>query len=128
MRTSPVSSRFVWAAFLTLFIAMRVLISTGYMPEVEQGHVTVILCPDGEWTVPASSMPGMDREGGSNATHHEQCSYAAAAAMPFATGDSTPLLALLILAFSVLILFAPPSIARSCRFERPYSRGPPLPA
>lgn len=129
MRTSAAPGRFVWAAFTALFLAMRVLISTGYMPEVERSHLTVILCPDGEWTAPASSMPGMDGgRGGSKAAHHQQCSYAAAAAMPFASGDSAPLPGLLILTFSVVILFAPPDIARSCRFERPYTRGPPLPA
>lgn len=128
MRTPAASARVAWAAFLALFLAIRVLISAGYMPELERGHLTLILCPDGEWTAPPSSMPGMEGDHGSKAAHHQQCSYAAAAAMPFASGDSTPLLALLILSFSVLTLFAPPSIARSCRFERPYSTGPPLPS
>ncbi len=128
MRTSAASPRLVWTAFLALLLAMRVLISTGYMPEVERGQLTLILCPDGEWIAPASSMPGMESDHGSKTAHHQQCSYAAAASMPFASGDSTPLIALLILTFSVVILFAPPSIARSCRFERPYATGPPLPA
>ena len=128
LRTSAGLPRFACGAFLALFLTMRVLISTGYMPELERGHFALILCPDGAWTAPEPPMQRMDGEHGSNAAHHERCSYAAAAAMPFASGDSAPLLTLLILTFSVLMLFAPPAFARSCRFERPHSRGPPLPA
>lgn len=128
MRTSEAPRRIVCAAFLALFLAMRILISTGYMPDVERGHLTLILCPDGELTAPLSSMRGMNGGHGSKAAHHQQCSYAAAASMPFASADFTPLPGLMAPTFLVLILFAPPSIAWSCRFERPYSTGPPLPA
>jgi hypothetical protein len=127
MSTSAAIMRVGFGALLALFLALRVLVSAGYMPELEHGHLTLMLCPDGEWTAPEAAMPGMDGTHGSKTNHHEECFYAAAAAMPFASADAALLLTLVVFAFTVLAACALPSFARSSRLERPHSTGPPLP-
>ena len=128
MRTAAALTRVASAALLALFLALRVLASSGYMPEVQHGRLTLMLCPDGEWTAPATAMAGMNHDHGHKTTQHQQCPYAVAAAMSFASGDSAQLSSLLAFVFLFLALCAPPSLARTMRFERPYSTGPPLPA
>ena len=123
--------RLVWAALLASLLAVRVVASAGYMPSLDHGRLTLMLCPDGEWTAPAAAMPamaGMDHDQGSKQAHHQQCPYAAAAATPFASGEGAPLLALLAFAFASIVFFEPLSPSRRERFQRPFSTGPPLPA
>ena len=131
MGTARSSMKLVWAALLALLLGLRIVASAGYMPSVEHGRLTLMLCPDGEWTAPATSMPamaGMDHDYGSKQAHHQQCPYAVAAAIPFASGNSAPLLPLPLLVFAVLgIAFLAPLACRP-RFERPFSTGPPIPA
>lgn len=129
MRTSAGPARTSCAALLALFLALRVLVSAGYMPALEHGRLTLMLCPDGEWTAPAAAMPGMHAEHApKSAHHHEQCFYAAAAAMSFAGAEPLPLLAILAVAFACLAAPALPAMVRTSRFERPFSTGPPFPA
>lgn len=130
MRTSATPARTACAALLVLFLALRVLVSAGYMPALEHGRLTLMLCPDGEWTVPAAAMPGMDSEHAPTTGHHhhQQCFYAAAAAMSFAGTDAVPLLQILAVAFAGLAAAAPPALLRRSAFERPFSTGPPFPA
>ena len=116
------------AALLALFLALRVLVSAGYMPALENGRLALMLCPDGEWTVPAATMPGMDSGHPPKSAHHQQCFYAAAAAMSFAGAEPVPLLAILAIAFACLAACALPPLVRRSRFERPFSTGPPIPA
>lgn len=120
-----------WAALLALLLGLRIVASAGYMPAAGHGRLTLMLCPDGEWTAPAISMPamaGMEHDHGSKQAHHQQCPYAVAAAIPFASGDSTPLLPVPLFVFALLgMAFVVPLACRS-RFERPFSTGPPIPA
>jgi hypothetical protein len=115
--------RGIWTPLFALLVTLRVIASAGYMPMVEQGHLTVALCPDGEWT--ANAMPAMDHHGG-KPKHHQKCPYAAAAATPFATGDAAPQFPLLPLSFPFVAASALSSFAFTAPFERPYSTGPPL--
>ena len=129
MRTSAAPARAACAALLGLFLALRVLVSAGYMPALEHGRLTLMLCPDGEWTAPAAAMPAMDAEHApKSAHHHQQCFYAAAAAMSFAGADPVPFLQLLTAAFAYLAVGALPALMRRSPFERPFSTGPPFPA
>ena len=73
-------------------------------------------------------MPGMDGEHAPKTIHHQQCFYAAAAAMSFAGAEAAPLLAILAIAFACLAASALPAMTRRSAFERPFSTGPPLPA
>jgi hypothetical protein len=123
--------RLLWAALLASLLGLRIIASAGYMPSVEHGRLTLMLCPDGEWTAPAISMPamaGMQHDHGSKQAHHQQCPYAVAAAIPFASGDSTPLLPLPLLVFAFLGMVFVGPLACGSRFERPFSTGPPIPA
>jgi len=128
MGTARSSMRLAWAALLALLLGLRIIASAGYMPSVESGRLTLMLCPDGEWTAPAAAMPampGMDHQHGSNPVHHQECPYAAAAAISFTDGEA-PALPLPVLIFFLIgaALFAP--LYRRSRFERPFSTGPPL--
>lgn len=128
LRTSLKWMRYWWLAGFALLLAIRLIGSAGYMPMVEHGRLTVMLCPDGEWTATAPAMPGMDRDHGSKPAHHQQCFYAAATAIPFTNANSAPLLLSILLAFAFLVARTLPSLPRSDRLERPHSTGPPLPA
>jgi len=131
MSTARSSMRLLWAALLASLLGLRIIASAGYMPSLEDGRLTLMLCPDGEWTAPAAAMPavpGMDHDRGSKQAHHQQCPYAVAAAIPFASGDSAPLLPVPLAVFALLgVAFVAPLACRS-RFERPFSTGPPIPA
>lgn len=121
--------RLGWAALLALLLGLRIVASAGYMPLLEHGRLSLMLCPDGEWTTPAAAMPvmaGMDHDHGSSQAHHQQCPYAVAAAIPFASGDSAPLLPLPLLVFVILGAAFLAPLARRSRFERPFSTGPPI--
>ncbi len=122
------STRFAWAVALALLLVIRVVTSAGYMPDVEQGHLTLMLCPDGEWTVPSTTMPGMPHDGSKGIEGHQQCPFAAAAAMPLSNTAPAPLVAPVALP---LVLAGAPIISWiSARphFARPPSTGPPFPA
>ena len=128
MGTARSSMRLLWVALLASLLGLRIIAFAGYMPSLDRGQLTLMLCPDGEWTAPAAAMAGMDHDHGSSQTHHQQCPYAVAAAIPFASGDSAPLLPLPLLVFAILgaVFLAP--LARRSRFARPFSTGPPIPA
>jgi len=124
------SSRLVWAALLALLLTVRVIASAGYMPSLAHGRLTLMLCPDGEWTAPATAMPGMAGMGhdqGSKSAHHPECPYAAAAAISFAAGEGPSLLLPLLVFFLIGTALLPP-LLRHRAFERPFSTGPPIPA
>src|SRR6185503_5519177 len=131
MGTARSPMRLAWATLLALLLAVRIIASAGYMPSLEHGRLSLMLCPDGEWTAPATAMPamaGMGHDHGSSQAHHQQCPYAVAAAIPFASGDSAPLLPLPLLVFAILGAAFLAPLARRSRFERPFSTGPPIPA
>ena len=130
MSTARSSMKLAWVALLALLLGLRIIASAGYMPSVENGRLTLMLCPDGEWTAPAAAMPamaGMNHDHGSKQALHQQCPYAAAAATSFASGE-TPSLPLPVLVFFLVGAALLPSLIRHRAFERPFSTGPPIPA
>jgi hypothetical protein len=130
MKTATASTRLAWAALLALLLAIRVVATCGYMPMVEHGRMALMLCPDGEWTAPAVAMPGMGKMGdqGPKQAHHQQCPYAVAAAIPFASGNSSALPVLPALLFLLIGASVFSSLVCRTPFERPFSTGPPIPA
>ena len=128
MSTAKSSAKLVWTALLALLLGLRLVASAGYMPSVDKGRLTLMLCPDGEWTAPAPAMAGMAHDHGSNHAHHQQCPYSLAAATPVASGDSAPLLPLPLLVFGLLGTVVLVPLACRSRFDRPFSTGPPIPA
>jgi hypothetical protein len=120
--------RSAWAILLAAMLALHVVSSAGYMPDVSGGRLTLMLCPDGEWAAPSMAMPMGGDNHGSKPAGHRPCPYAAAAAMPFAGAAPVSLLPVDLRAFA---LFAPillQSPAQQRHAARPPSTGPPLPA
>jgi hypothetical protein len=113
-----------------LFLAIRTIGGAGYMPSVEQGRLTLILCPDGEWTAPHSmGMGGMKGHGHDHGQvpSHDPCPYAASAS-PFAGTDAAAKLQPPKAAAELRLdaLFTP--LLTSTRVERPFATGPPASA
>lgn len=132
MRAAPSPIRFAWAALFALLLSVHVLASSGYMPQLAGGRLTLMLCPDGQWTTPTSAMagmPGMEGDNGrSPGNHHQTCPYAAAAAMPFANGEPPAAIATAAPGFAMFGETAPGAFLPETRLQRPYSTGPPIPA
>ena len=52
MRAAPTYFRLAWAMLFALLLALRLIGSTGYMPEFEHGRLTIIVCPDADPNAP----------------------------------------------------------------------------
>jgi hypothetical protein len=127
MRTWSVSARGAWTLVLAALLALRLLGATGYMPALQGGAVTVIVCPDADANAPLALGDAHHHHG--KAKHdHGACPYAAASALGALGADFGPLLAAVILSAVPLLgrPFAKPQLSR--RYERPPLRGPPIPA
>jgi hypothetical protein len=128
MRAVSTSARFAWAAMFALLLALRLLGSTGYMPVMERGSITIIACPDADPNAPlALGMGGMHHHG--HAKHqHNICPYAAAGALGALGNEFTPLLAVLLVGIALLLGRTFLFIERQWTRERPPAIGPPIPA
>ena len=113
----------VFAALLGL----RLLGATGYMPALERGAVTIIVCPDADANAPLALGDAHHHHG--KAKHdHGTCPYASASSIGALGADFGPLPTLLMLG-AVLLLGRPFGTLKLYRhYERPPLRGPPLPA
>lgn len=85
IRGSFTALRAPWAILLALLLSLRLIGAAGYMPAIEHGRLTLMLCPDGEWTAPAMHMAGHEHMPKHSGT--DQCPYAAASAMQAAGAD-----------------------------------------
>ena len=129
MGNAAVLSRSICAALLALMLALRVLGSTGLMPGIDHGRLTIIACPDAGDDAPLTLGAHHHQQHHGKAGHaHQPCPYAAASWLSLIANDFPAVFALLAGAFAALMIAAhiPPSRGR--RFLRPYLRGPPLPA
>ena len=127
MRTLSVSARAAWTLVFAALLGLRLLGATGYMPVFERGALTIVVCPDADANAPLALGDTHHHHG---KTRHDQgtCPYAAASALGALGTDFGPLPTLLMLC-AVLLLgrrFATLKLSRS--YERPPSRGPPIPA
>ncbi len=116
--------RNAWALVLATMLALHVVTSAGYMPAFEHGRLSLMLCPDGEWTAPATAMRDMG-SGHSPARPHQPCPYAAAASIPFAA-SGVAVVTPVVEAISIAAVPALPSFNVEARFDRPHSTGPPI--
>jgi hypothetical protein len=113
-------------ALFALLLSMRVLASTGYMPELDHGRLTLMLCPDGQWTAAAPKMAGMAGDQHQSPAHrHLICPYAAAAATPLAPGASPPIVTASPPSFVPFRNRVPTPLRLGSRIDRPHSTGPP---
>ena len=112
---------------LVLLLALRLVGATGYMPGVEHGRLTVIICPDADVNAPLAIAPAHHHHG--QAKHdHNMCPYAAAGALGAVGPDWAPLLAVLIFAAALLLGRTFVFLERQSSRDRPPAIGPPLPA
>lgn len=103
-----------WAAWLVaLALALRIVVPTGYMPDVRGGQITVRLCDGSGSGSMLLALPGMDHYNGD----HSPDSRAQPCAFADATIAGLDTIATLTLAVPILL----PAIAR--RIARP--RAPP---
>jgi hypothetical protein len=113
------------AVLLVLLLGLRLVGATGYMPGVDHGRLTVIICPDSDVNAPLAIGPAHHHHG--QARHdHNICPYAAAAALGAVGADWAPLLSVLIFAVALLLGRTFLCIDRQSNRDRPPAIGPPL--
>ena len=122
LRTKRAGIRSIWALALALVLALRLVTPAGFMPAVEHGRLTIVICDDGGGPAP------VHHHHGKTARHHEPCPYTSLSAFGAADAEFTP-----VLASPPAIASLPQWAARASFFgrrshERPPLRGPPLPA
>jgi hypothetical protein len=110
---------------LALLLALRLLGSSGYMPAVDGGGLTIIVCPDADLSAPLAMGIAHHHHGHGNADHHI-CPYAAAAALGAVGPEWTPLVVLLSFAVALLLGRTFLFVERQSTRERPPARGPPI--
>lgn len=128
MGAAPKPIRFAWAAAFALVLGLRLLGSSGYMPELSRGSLTLVECPDADLNAPLA-LGMVHHHHGMGKHAHDICPYAAAAAVGAVRNDFPPLLA------SIMFFSAALLLGRTFRFidrqtgrERPPAIGPPIPA
>lgn len=128
MRAASSPIRFAWAAAFALLLALRLLGSSGFMPEVARGTLSLVACPDADISAPlALGMP--EHRHGTGKHQHDVCPYAAAAAVGAVPNDLAPLLSgALFFAVALLTGRGFLFVERQARRERPPAIGPPIPA
>jgi hypothetical protein len=125
MRAAPNPIRFGWAILLGLLLSLRLLGSTGYMPGVEQGRLTIVVCPGADANAPLSLTMSHHHRG--HAGHeHNLCPYAAAAALGATAPEWAPLLVLLVFAFAFVLGRRSLFVERRHTRDRPPAIGPPI--
>jgi len=127
MRKAASPIRLAWAAAFALLLSLRLLGSTGYMPAIDDGRLTIVACPDADANAPFA-LGTMHHHHGHANHNHNVCPYAAAGAMGALGADFPPLAAALIFAAAVMIGRTFVSVERQARRERPPAIGPPIPA
>jgi len=129
LRSARLPLRAAWLGLLAILLALRLVGSTGYMPGVDHGALTIIVCPDADENAPlALGAAAHHHHHGKTQHRHGTCPYAAASAVGALGADFGPLLAVLILAIALLLGRSFVFLERSNARERPPTRAPPIPA
>jgi hypothetical protein len=84
--------RFACATLLGLLLALRLLGSSGYMPAVDHGSLTIVVCPDADLNAPLA-LGGAHHHHGKAPHGANVCPYAAAASLGAVGPGWVPLLA-----------------------------------
>jgi hypothetical protein len=109
-----------------LLLALRLLGSAGFMPDIDHGRLTIVVCPDADVGAPFAVGTSHHHHGHGKADRNI-CPYAAVAALGAVSPEWTPLLSTpfftvaLLLGSSTFVL-----IARQSMRERPPAIGPPI--
>lgn len=127
MRTWSVSARVAWTLVLAALLGLRLLGVTGYMPALQGGAVTIIVCPDADANA-ALALGDAHHRHGKTKHDHGTCPYASASALGALGTGLGPVLVAVILGAVLLLGQAFSFVELRRRHERPPLRGPPIPA
>jgi hypothetical protein len=123
-RRYPLLAALLMAAALLL----RVAVPAGFMPVVEEGRFTVLICSG---TGPARmqvAMPGMAHGQHDTAEPPKSCAFSDLSLQALGGADPVQLAAAILYAFVAALLLAAALPVRPSAHLRPPLRGPPLPA
>ena len=127
VRTAPALTRAIWGALLALLLALRLIGATGYMPGDDHGRLTVIVCPDADVNAPLAVGTAHHHHG--HLKHnHNNCPYAAAAAVGALGADFVALIGVLTFGAALLLGRSFLFLERNNLRRRPPTRAPPIPA
>jgi hypothetical protein len=121
--------RHVAVTILMVAMLMRLLLPTGFMPEVSAGKITIALCTGHASAVSDMAMPdGSHHQQGQPAKHDMPCPFSSASAHGLAGTD--PILLAIAIAFVMALCLRPVAVVRiaDAPHLRPPLRGPPLTA
>ena len=127
MRTWSVSTRAVLTLLLALLLGLRLLGATGYMPALDRGAVTVVVCPDADANAPLA-LGEAHHHHGKTKHDHGTCPYAFASGVGALGADFAPLFGIVMLGATLLLGRPFASLKLYRPHERPPLRGPPIPA
>jgi len=128
VRTAPTIVRSACAALLALLLALRLIGTTGYMPGFDHGSLTVIACPDADVNAPLAVGTTHHHHHGHLKHDHNNCPYAAAAAVGALGADFVALIGVLIFGSALLLGRSFVFLERNNLRQRPPTRAPPIPA
>lgn len=125
MRTAPAQAQAIWLAVFALLLAFRLLSPAGFMPAFDHGAVTIIACPD---AVPQVMTGHAMQHHHGKVNDHQPCPYASGASIGSLGTDFAAFLDILIIGAALLLGRTFLFIERHERYDRPPTRGPPIPA
>jgi hypothetical protein len=115
-------------AVIMLALLMRLLLPTGFMPDVSAGKITIALCTGHGPAVVEMAMPsgGGHHDHGQTAKHDMPCPFASGSTHGLAGVD--PILLAIAIAFVMALCLRPVAVARigDAPYLRPPLRGPPV--
>jgi hypothetical protein len=116
-------------AIIMLALLMRLLLPTGFMPDVSAGKITIALCTGhGPATIDIAAPAGGHHGEGQPAKHDMPCPFSSGTSYGLAGAD--PILLALAIAFVMALCLRPVAATRvaDAPYLRPPLRGPPLQA
>ena len=110
-------------------LALRLLVPTGFMPDVAGGTLSLILCPAADPAPQPVAMPGMHHHDAPHerhsASHDGPCAFAGLSLAPLLPVDPLLLAAAIVLAMALARTRAAQALPRRAFYIHPPSRGPP---
>jgi hypothetical protein len=116
-------SRLWWGALIALVLALRLVTPAGFMPAVEHGQLTIIVCDDG-----GSAAPAQHHHGKTTQHHQQPCPYTTLSSFGAESAEHRPVPVLPVAIPVLLPWIAHLSVEGRRSHDRPPPRGPPLPA
>ncbi len=129
LRRLVLANRPFACAVLALALLMKIVVPSGFMPTISNGHIVVSLCSGMGPTTMVITIPGLEHKSGGDSHKgkaEQPCAFTGLSAPSLAAADPLLLAAaiLFVLALGMRPLALPASTAPP--YLRPPLRGPPL--